>query len=108
MTIRRTVVDALGMIDTPAEDVVQGLIQCLHDTDVQVRFMTGLSLARLGSAAEIAVAELEKALEDDNRYVEPGRWMPGLCRVLALICCASMRSMSGETTMRCSKALRML
>lgn len=67
--IRRAVVEALGMIGTPVDDVVTGLIRCLQDSDVQVRFMAGLSLTRLGAAAEAAVPQLEIALEDDNRYV---------------------------------------
>jgi len=67
--IRRAVVEALGMIKTPVTDVVTGLIQCLKDDDNQVRFMAGLSLARVGSSAGAAVPQLEVALEDENRYV---------------------------------------
>lgn len=67
--IRQTVTEALGLIGTPTNLVVEALIQCLKDEDVQVRFTAGLSLCRLGSAAEAAVPALEAALEDENRYV---------------------------------------
>ncbi|MFC0472152.1 HEAT repeat domain-containing protein [Halalkalibacter kiskunsagensis] len=66
---RRTIVESLGMIKAPEEEVVIGLIKCLQDQDTQVRFMAGLSLCRLGATAEKAVPELEIALDDDNRYV---------------------------------------
>jgi hypothetical protein len=66
---RRMIVESLGMIQAPVEEVVTGLIHCLQDEDDQVRFMAGLSLCRLGSAAEKAISQLEKALDDDNRYV---------------------------------------
>lgn len=67
--VRRTVVEALGMIGRPVDEVVLGLIRGLQDEDIQVRFMSGLSLTRLGTAAAAAVPYLERALEDDNRYV---------------------------------------
>lgn len=67
--VRRAVVEALGMIGRPVDQVVDGLIHCLRDSDMQVRFMAGLSLSRLGPAAAAAVPQLELALNDENRYV---------------------------------------
>ncbi|NHN33601.1 HEAT repeat domain-containing protein [Paenibacillus agricola] len=67
--IRQTVAEALAMIGTPSEQVVDALIRCLKDGDVQVRFIAGLSLCRMGAIAEAAVPALEEALDDDNRYV---------------------------------------
>ncbi|MDF2962619.1 MAG: phytanoyl-CoA dioxygenase [Paenibacillus sp.] len=69
VVIRQAVTEALAMIGTPTDQVVDGLIRCLQDEDVQVRFMAGLSLCRMGAAADAAVPALEAALEDDNRYV---------------------------------------
>ncbi|MEK8129120.1 HEAT repeat domain-containing protein [Paenibacillus filicis] len=69
--VRRTVVEALGMIGSgdPEAGAVQGLIQGLQDDDAQVRFMSGLALTRLGRSGEAAVPALERALDDENRYV---------------------------------------
>ncbi|TVY11202.1 HEAT repeat domain-containing protein [Paenibacillus cremeus] len=67
--VRQTVAEALALIGKPTDQVVAGLIRCLQDEDVQVRFVAGLSLCRMGAAAEAAVPALEAALEDDNRYV---------------------------------------
>ncbi|OXM83803.1 HEAT repeat domain-containing protein [Paenibacillus rigui] len=67
--VRQTVTEAIAMIGSPADSVVEGLIRCLHDEDVQVRFTAGLSLCRMGAAADAAVPALAEALEDDNRYV---------------------------------------
>ncbi|WP_274365129.1 HEAT repeat domain-containing protein [Paenibacillus thermotolerans] len=70
--VRRTAVDALGMLgtsDAAADAAVSGLIRGLADEDVQVRFMSGLALSRLGAAAAPAVPALAKALDDENRYV---------------------------------------
>ncbi|GMA61097.1 HEAT repeat domain-containing protein [Alicyclobacillus fastidiosus] len=67
--VRREVVESLGMIGTPVNDVVSGLIRCLKDEDVQVRFMAGLALTHLGCAGAEAVPHLEEVLDDDNRYV---------------------------------------
>jgi hypothetical protein len=67
--IRCAVVDALGFMDSPLEDIVSGLVRCLQDENAQVRFMASLSLSRLGSSAEAAVPQLEIALDDENRYV---------------------------------------
>lgn len=69
VVIRQTVTEALALIGTPTEQVVDGLIACLQDEDAQVRFTAGLSLCRIGAAADKAVPALEQALEDDNRYV---------------------------------------
>lgn len=67
--IRRTVVEALGMADPAITGVVSTLAGSLQDEDVQVRFMTGLSLAKLGKQADEAVPQLGLALKDENRYV---------------------------------------
>ncbi|MBX3012339.1 MAG: HEAT repeat domain-containing protein [Caldilineaceae bacterium] len=72
--VRRAAVEALGTLDiqeTPAAQAmaVDTLAQALQDADGQVRFTTGLSLARLGSAAVAAVPALQSALHDENRYV---------------------------------------
>lgn len=67
--VRRAVVETLSMIAAPQDAVVSGLIRCLQDEDVQVRFMAGLSLSRMDAAADAAVPYLETALDDDNRYV---------------------------------------
>ncbi|MCQ6562055.1 HEAT repeat domain-containing protein [Paenibacillus mendelii] len=69
VAVRRAVVEALGIIGTPIDEVTAGLIRCLQDEDVQVRFMAGLSLSRLGSAAKAAVPQLIQSLDDENRYV---------------------------------------
>ncbi|UQZ83059.1 PBS lyase HEAT-like repeat protein [Paenibacillus konkukensis] len=69
VVVRQTVAEALAMVGTPADQVVDGLIRCLKDEDVQVRFIAGLSLCRMGAAADAAVPQLEIALEDENRYV---------------------------------------
>ncbi|WP_199624663.1 HEAT repeat domain-containing protein [Paenibacillus alkalitolerans] len=67
--VRRTVTEAVSIIREPADEAVNGLIRALQDSDVQVRFMAGLSLTRFGAAAAAAVPYLEKALDDENRYV---------------------------------------
>jgi hypothetical protein len=67
--IRQAVAEALGMIRTPIDKSVDGLIQCLQDEDAQVRFMAGLALCRLGAPAQAAIPQLEIALDDENRYV---------------------------------------
>jgi HEAT repeat protein len=69
VVIRQTVAEALALIAEPQEQVVEGLIRCLQDEDAQVRFITGLSLCRMGAKAEAAVPALEAALDDENRYV---------------------------------------
>ncbi|MBD0380107.1 HEAT repeat domain-containing protein [Paenibacillus sedimenti] len=67
--VRQAVVETLGMIGGPIDAIVAGLIRCLKDEDVQVRFTAGLSLARIGAPAEAAVPQLQIALDDENRYV---------------------------------------
>ncbi|NOU94289.1 phytanoyl-CoA dioxygenase [Paenibacillus sp. LMG 31456] len=69
VVIRQTVAEAIALIGAPTDQVVEGLIRCLKDEDVQVRFIAGLSLCRMGAAADAAVPALEISLEDDNRYV---------------------------------------
>lgn len=67
--VRREIVESLGMIGTPVDEVISGLVRGLQDDDVQVRFMAGLAFTRLGSAGAPAVPHLEDVLDDDNRYV---------------------------------------
>lgn len=67
--VRQAAVEAIGMIGVPTRDVVYGLTRGLQDSDVQVRFMAALSLARLGPHADEAVPQLKECLEDGNRYV---------------------------------------
>ncbi|QHW34297.1 phytanoyl-CoA dioxygenase [Paenibacillus rhizovicinus] len=67
--IRRTVVDALGIMSVAPQTAVPALIQALSDEDTQVRFMAGLALVRIGAAAADAVPALAATLQDENRYV---------------------------------------
>ncbi|WP_231571445.1 HEAT repeat domain-containing protein [Gordoniibacillus kamchatkensis] len=67
--VRRSAVEALGLIAAPVDLAVAGLIRALGDADVQVRFTAGLSLCRIGAPAQAAVPHLEAALDDENRYV---------------------------------------
>ncbi|UVI30060.1 HEAT repeat domain-containing protein [Paenibacillus spongiae] len=67
--VRRAVVEALGTIGVPVDGVLAGLGRCLQDEDVQVRFMAGLSLSRIGAAAAPVVPQLVQSLDDENRYV---------------------------------------
>jgi len=68
-SVRQAVAEAFGLIGSPVQQCVTGLIRCLQDVDVQVRFMAGLALCRIGSEAASAVPQLEHALDDENRYV---------------------------------------
>ncbi|SFS60561.1 HEAT repeat domain-containing protein [Paenibacillus sp. BC26] len=67
--IRRTAVDALGIISANAKLVVPALIKGLQDEDTQVRFTAGLSLVRIGKDAAEAVPALAEQLTHENRYV---------------------------------------
>ncbi|MNI09060.1 HEAT repeat protein [compost metagenome] len=67
--VRQAVAEGLGLIGTQTDTVVGGLIRCLQDEDVQVKFTAGLSVARTGSLAAESVPQLEVALDDENRYV---------------------------------------
>lgn len=72
--LRCAAVDALGNIgafrgEAAQAEGVEALTKALHDSDAQVRFTAGLSLAKWGDRAEGAVPGLVGALEDDNRYV---------------------------------------
>ncbi|SDW56997.1 HEAT repeat domain-containing protein [Paenibacillus sp. CF384] len=67
--IRRTAVDALGIISANAKLVVPALIKGLQDEDTQVRFTAGLSLVRIGKDAAEAVPALAEQLSHENRYV---------------------------------------
>ncbi|QHT61935.1 phytanoyl-CoA dioxygenase [Paenibacillus lycopersici] len=78
--IRRTAVDALGIMSINPQSVVPALIQALSDEDTQVRFMAGLALVRIGAAAADAVPALAASLEDENRYVR-GHALEALRRI---------------------------
>jgi HEAT repeat protein len=72
--LRCAAVDALGNVgayrgEAAQTEGVEALTKALHDSDSQVRFTAGLSLAKWGARAEGAVTGLVGALEDDNRYV---------------------------------------
>ncbi|NBD26318.1 HEAT repeat domain-containing protein [Paenibacillus glycinis] len=67
--IRRTAVEALGIMSANPSAVVPALIKALADEDTQVKFTAGLSLVRVGPAAADAVPALERSLADENRYV---------------------------------------
>lgn len=67
--VRHTLVDAISMIQEPAEEAVAGLIRALKDEDVQTRFTAGLALCRFGAEADAAVQQLAEALKDEDRYV---------------------------------------
>ncbi|MBS4179393.1 HEAT repeat domain-containing protein [Lederbergia citrea] len=67
--VRTTIIDAISMIQEPADEAVAGLIQALKSEDVQTRFSAGLALCRFGAEANAAVPQLTKALEDEDRYV---------------------------------------
>ncbi|WP_308634575.1 HEAT repeat domain-containing protein [Paenibacillus silvisoli] len=67
--VRRSVIDALGIIGGDASLIVPALIKGLQDEDTQARFTAGLALVRLGSKAAAAVPALAESLADENRYV---------------------------------------
>ena len=67
--VRRTAVEALGLLKSPTDATIPALIQGLRDEDGQVRFTAALSLQRIGADAAEAVPALAEALRDENRYV---------------------------------------
>lgn len=67
--VRRTGVEAIGLLKEPADVSVPALIEGLADKDRQVRFTAALSLQRIGPHAAEAVPALQMALGDENRYV---------------------------------------
>lgn len=72
--VRRNMAEALGTLDVSNDHVAHEgcmatLMKTLGDTDGQVRFTTGLSLARIGADAASATSALQNALKDENRYV---------------------------------------
>ncbi|MBO0600644.1 HEAT repeat domain-containing protein [Sporosarcina sp. E16_3] len=69
LKVRHVVVDALGMIQEPTEEVLAGLIRALKDEDIQTRFTAGLALCHFGTEADVAVPHLAEALKDEDRYV---------------------------------------
>jgi HEAT repeat protein len=78
-TVRVNAVEALGWKpSTPAS--LAALTQALRDTAADVRFSAAFALGQLGPAAEAAVASLEVALADENRYV-PGYAVEALERI---------------------------
>jgi HEAT repeat protein len=77
--VRVNAVEALGWKpSTPAS--LAALTQALRDTAADVRFSAAFALGQLGPAAEAAVASLEVALADENRYV-PGYAVEALERI---------------------------
>ncbi len=69
VVVRRSAVEALGLIKEPVEVVLPALEEGLTDDDDQARFTAALSLQRLGAKAEPATPALQAALRDENRYV---------------------------------------
>jgi HEAT repeat protein len=72
--VRRNTAEALGTLNVAEASAAHSarlaaLTQTLADSDEQVRFNSGLALARIGPAAAAAVSALEQALKDENRYV---------------------------------------
>ena len=67
--VRRSAVEALGLMKEPVDVTIPGLESGLQDADGQVRFTAALSLQRLGPKAEGALPALQAALRDENRYV---------------------------------------
>lgn len=69
VVVRRSAVEALGLLKEPVELTLPAMEAGLRDDDDQVRFTAALSLLRLGTKAEGAVPALAAALRDENRYV---------------------------------------
>ena len=69
VVVRRSAVEALGLLKEPVELTLPALEHGLRDDDDQVRFTAALSLLRLGSRSAGALPALEAALRDENRYV---------------------------------------
>ena len=69
VVVRRSAVEALGLIKEPVEVVLPALEEGLTDDDDQARFTAALSLQRLGAKAEPATPAMQAALRDENRYV---------------------------------------
>ena len=67
--VRRSAVEALGLIKEPANVTIPALEDGLRDADGQVRFTAAQSFQRLGTKAVAAVPALQAALRDENRYV---------------------------------------
>ena len=67
--VRRSAVEALGLIKEPANVTIPALEDSLRDADGQVRFTAAQSFQRLGTKAVAAVPALQAALRDENRYV---------------------------------------
>jgi len=69
VVVRRSAVEALGLIKEPVEMILPALEEGLKDDDDQARFTAALSLQRLGAKAEPSAPALRAALRDENRYV---------------------------------------
>ena len=69
VAVRRSAVEALGLLKEPVELTRPALEHGLSDDDDQVRFTAALSLLRLGSKSAGALPALQAALRDENRYV---------------------------------------
>jgi HEAT repeat protein len=67
--IRRNAAEALGYFVIKNTKVIEALGKGLQDSNVQVRYTSALSAARLGVHAEPIVDHLIQALNDENRYV---------------------------------------
>ncbi|MDF2668879.1 MAG: phytanoyl-CoA dioxygenase [Paenibacillus sp.] len=68
--VRQHIIEALGLIQEPYELTIPALCDRLtNDSVPYIRFMAGLSLARIGKEAGEAVPALKQALNDSNRYV---------------------------------------
>ena len=87
--VRRSAVEALGLMKDPVDVTIPGLECGLQDADGQVRFTAAQSLQRLGPKAEAALPALQTALRDENRYV----------RAYAVMRCAAWVQMKHSTSL---------
>lgn len=69
VVVRRSAVEALGLLKEPIDVTLPALRVGLKDEDDQARFTAALSIQRLGPCAEEAVPSLQDSLRDENRYV---------------------------------------
>lgn len=69
VVVRRSAVEALGLMKKPIDVTLPALEVGLKDADDQARFTAALSLQRLGRDAEGALPALQDSLRDENRYV---------------------------------------
>jgi len=69
VVVRRSAVEALGLLKEPVDLILPALELGLKDDDDQVRFTAALSLLRLGTESAGALPALQASLRDENRYV---------------------------------------